>query len=158
MDECMAVALEEAHLSMAEDGYPIGSVVVRGGKIVGRGRNRFLQTGDPTAHAEIEAIRDAAKNANGDVDALVKGASVYTTMMPCEMCAGAIIRFGIARVVVGETQTYTHAGTDALMLRQGIQVEVLEDPACIAVVEKYLKAFPQWANVMRAHTRRRLII
>jgi len=136
MVECMAAALEETGLCMTEDGYPIGSVVVRGGKIAERGRNRFLQTGDPTAHAEMEAIRDAAKNANGDVDALVKGASVYTTMMPCEMCAGAIIRFGIARVVVGETQAYKHAGTDALMVRQGIQVEVLEDPGRIAVVEK----------------------
>lgn len=154
----MAAALEEARSSMAEGGYPIGSVLTRGGKIAGRGRNRFLQTGDPTAHAEMEAIRDSARKADGGVDALLKGATVYTTMMPCEMCAGAIIRFGIARVVVGETQTYKHAGTDALMVRQGIQIEVLEDRACIAVVEDYVKAFPQWTNVMRARTRRRLNI
>lgn len=156
MDEFMTAALEEARSSMAEDGYPIGSVVVRDGKIAGRGRNRFLQTGDPTAHAEMEAIRDAAKNAAGDVDVLLKGATVYTTMMPCEMCAGAIIRFGIARVVVGETRTYTDAGTETLMSRQDIEVEVRQDPGCIAVVEEYVKAFPEWTRVMRARTRRRL--
>ena len=158
MDKFMAAALNEARSSMAEEGYPIGSVVVRDGEIIGYGRNRFLQTGDPTTHAEMEAIRDAAKNAAGDVDAVLKSATVYTTMMPCEMCAGAIIRFGIARVVVGETQTYTDAGTRALMTRQDIRVEVLEDPACMALVEEYLSAFPEWAKVMRARTRRRLVL
>ncbi len=158
MDAFMTVALEEARLSMAEDGYPIGSVVVRNGEIVGRGRNRFLQTGDPTTHAEMEAIRDAAKHSGGDVDALLNGASVYTTMMPCEMCAGAIIRFGIARVVVGETQTYTDAGTLTLMARQDIRVEVMQESECIAVVEEYVKACPEWTQVMRARTRRRLAL
>ncbi len=156
MDEFMAAAVEEARLSAAEKGYPIGSVVVRDGTIVGRGRNRFLQTGDPTTHAEMEAIRDAARNAAGEVDTLLNGATVYTTMMPCEMCAGAIIRFGIARVVVGETQTYTDAGTRTLMARQDIEVAVLEDPACIQLVENYLQAYPEWAQLMRARTRRRL--
>lgn len=158
MDNFMTAALEEARLSMAEDGYPIGSVVVRNGEIVGRGRNRFLQTGDPTTHAEMEAIRDAAKLARGDVDALLKGATIYTTMMPCEMCAGAIIRFGIARVVVGETQTYTDAGTETLIARQGIRVEVTQEPGCIAVVEEYVKACPEWRQVMLARTRRRLAL
>lgn len=158
MDEYMTAALDEARSSMDEDGYPIGSVVVREGVIVGRGRNRFLQTGDPTTHAEMEAIRDAARNAAGDVDALLKGATVYTTMMPCEMCAGAIIRFGIARVVVGETRTYNDAGTRTLMARQDIRVEVLEDPACMSVVEEYVRTFPEWTRVMRARTRRRLIL
>ncbi len=156
MDEFMAAAVEEARQSTAEQGYPIGSVVVSDGTVVGRGRNRFLQTGDPTTHAEMEAIRDAARNAAGEVDALLKGATVYTTMMPCEMCAGAIIRFGIARVVVGETRTYTDAGTQTLMARQDIEVAVLEDPACVQLVESYLQANPQWAQLMRARTRRRL--
>lgn len=158
MDEFMAAALDEARLSMAEDGYPIGSVLVRDGKIAGRGRNRFLQTGDPTTHAEMEAIRDAAQNAGGGVDALLQGATVYTTMMPCEMCAGAIIRFGIERVVVGETRTYTDAGTETLMARQDIQVEVLEDPGCIALVEEYIESHPEWTQIMRARTRRRLAL
>lgn len=158
MDEHMTAALEEARASMAEGGYPIGSVLVRDGEIIGRGRNRFLQTGDPTSHAEMEAIRNAAKNAGGDVDALLKGATVYTTMMPCEMCAGAIIRFGIARVIVAETQTYSDAGTETLMTRQDVRVEVLEDPECMAVVEEYVKAFPEWTETMRARTRRRLIL
>ncbi len=158
MDEFMTAALNEARSSMAEDGYPIGSVVVRDGEIIGYGRNRFLQTGDPTTHAELEAIRDAAKIATVDLDAVLKGATVYTTMMPCEMCAGAIIRFGITRVVVGETQTYTDAGTQVLMARQDIRVEVLEDPACVAVVEEYVKAFPEWTKAMRARNRRPLVL
>ncbi len=158
MDEFMTEALDQARLSMSEDGYPIGSVVVRDGVVVGRGRNRFLQSGDPTTHAEMEAIRDAAKRAVGQVEALLKGATVYTTMMPCEMCAGAIIRFGIARVVVGETQTYNDAGTQTLMARQDIQVEVFEDPACVALVEQYVKDFPEWTETMRARTRRRLVL
>ena len=158
MDEFMKAAIEEARASMAENGYPIGSVVVRDKKILGRGRNRFLQSGDPTTHAEMEAIRDAAANAGGDIDALLKGATCYTTMMPCEMCAGAIIRFGIARVVVGETQTYTDAGTETLMTRQDIAVEVLEDPGCIALVEEYVEAHPEWTDVMRARTRRQLAL
>lgn len=158
MDEFMTAALNEARSSMAEDGYPIGSVVVRDGEIIGYGRNRFLQTGDPTTHAEMEAIRDAAKIATVDLDAVLKGATVYTTMMPCEMCAGAIIRFGITRVVVGETRTYTDAGTETLMKRQGIEVEVLEAPGCIDVVETYLETHPEWTEVMRARTRRRLTL
>ncbi len=158
MDEFMKAAIEEARAGMAENGYPIGSVVVREKMFIGRGRNRFLQSGDPTTHAEMEAIRDAARNAGGEIDALLKGATVYTTMMPCEMCSGAIIRFGIARVVVGETQTYTDAGTETLMERQSIRVEVLQHPDCIALVEEYVKAHPEWADVMRARTRRRLAL
>lgn len=158
MDEFMAAAIEQARVGMTENGYPIGSVVVRDGKIAGRGRNRFLQTGDPTTHAEMEAIRDAAKKAGGEVDALLKGATVYTTMMPCEMCAGAIIRFGISRVVVGETRTYTDAGTETLMQRQDIEIEVLQAPECIEVVEAYLETHPEWTEVMRARTRRRLAL
>lgn len=152
----MQAALAEARAGADEGGYPIGSVVVRDGTVVGAGRNRFLQTGDPTSHAEMDAIRDAAAKTAGDVDALLKGATVYTTMMPCEMCAGAIIRFGIGRVVVGETRTYTDAGTEALMTRQDIAVEVLDDPECIAFVDDYVKAHPQWRDAMRARTRRRL--
>jgi creatinine deaminase len=158
MNQYMSAALDQARRSMAEGGYPIGSVVVRDGDIVGRGRNRFLQSGDPTTHAEMEAIRDVAKHAGGDVEAVLKGATVYTTMMPCEMCAGAIIRFGIARVVVGETRSYTDAGTATLMGRQDIRVEVLEDPECVSVVEQYVEAFPEWTRIMRARTRRRLVL
>lgn len=156
MDAFMTAAIEEARLSAAENGYPIGSVVVRNDAVIGKGRNRFLQSGDPTTHAEMEAIRDAAGRAPAGIDALLKGATVYTTMMPCEMCAGAIIRFGIARVVVGETKTYTDAGTEKLMARQDIAVQVLEDPECIAMVEEYLKSYPKWKETMRARTRRRL--
>lgn len=156
MSEFMAAALAEAEASIAEGGLPIGSVIVAGGRIVGAGRNRYRQTGDPTAHAEMEAIRDAARRAGGDRDALLRGATCYTTMMPCEMCTGAIIRFELGRVVVAETRTYVDAGTRPLLERQGIAVEVLDDPASIRLVESYLEARADQAAVMRATDRRRL--
>ncbi len=142
MDPLMAEALAEARAGFEEGGAPIGSVVVKDEEILGRGRNTFFQTGDPTGHAEMEAFRDAARRAAaarppGPIEALLRGATVYTTMMPCLMCTGAIIRFGAARVVVGEARTYADAGTRALMERQGIEVIVLDEPECVALIEAY---------------------
>lgn len=154
----MAAAIREARAGAEEDGLPIGSVVAREGEILGFGRNRFRQTGDPTSHAEIEAIRDAARRAPDDVDALLDGATIYTTMMPCEMCAGAIIRFRISRVVVAETRTYTDAGTRRLMERQGITVDVVDDLDSVTLVEEYCRRHPEWEAVMRARRRKFLAL
>lgn len=148
MDEFMAAAIDEARAGLEEGGHPIGSVLVKDGAILGRGRNTWFQNADPTGHAEMEAYRDAARRAKGrepldGISELIQGASVYTTMMPCEMCAGAIIRFGAKRVVVGETATYDDAGTQALMERQGIEVAVLHSAECIALVEEYLRRYPE---------------
>ncbi|HSS65928.1 MAG TPA: nucleoside deaminase, partial [Gammaproteobacteria bacterium] len=137
MPDPMAAAIAEARASVEENGLPIGSSVARKDRILGLGRNRFCQTGDPTSHAEMEAIRDVARRATGDVDVLLNGASIYTTMMPCEMCAGAIIRFGIGRVVVAETRTYTDPGTRQLLERQGITVEVSDEKVSIDLVEDF---------------------
>lgn len=156
MIEPMAAAVEEARASAEENGLPIGSVVARNETILGFGRNRFRQTGDPTTHAEMEAIRDAARRHPEDVDALLSGAAIYTTMMPCEMCAGAIIRFGISRVVVAETRTYTDPGTQALMERQGITVEVSDDEQSVRLVEDYFARHPEWEAFMRARKRKLL--
>ena len=152
----MAAAIEEARASAAENGLPIGSVVARDDLILGFGRNRFRQTGDPTSHAEMEAIRDAARRKPDNVDALFSGAAIYTTMMPCEMCTGAIIRFGFSRVVVAETRTYTDSGTRALMERQGITVEVTDDETSVKLVEEYFARHPEWEAFMRARKRKLL--
>lgn len=158
MNKLMVAAIDEARASVEEDGLPIGSVVARDDKVLGRGRNRFRQTGDPTSHAEMEAIRDAARRGLEDVDALFKGATIYTTMMPCEMCAGAIIRFGISRVVVAETRSYTEPGTRELMERQGITVEVIDENRSVALVESYCALHPEWEAVMRARKRKLLVL
>jgi len=145
--DALAMARGEAKAGLAEGGEPVGSVVVKDGAVLGRGRNRLRQAGDPTTHAEMEAYRDAARQLGkrlepDRIEPALEGATVFTTAMPCEMCTGAILRFKAARVVVAEAETYTPAGTKALMERQGIAVEVLDDAATIAMIQDYLAAHP----------------
>ena len=155
MDDFVQAAIEQAHLSYEEGGFPVGAAIVQDGMVIGRGRNRFGQTGDPITHAEIEAIRDAVANSDTAraTDSLA-GAVCYTTMMPCEMCAGAIIRFGISEVIVAETHSYTDAGTAPLLEKQGIPVEDLGNDACVELVERYFAEHPDISERMRAKRRR----
>ena len=148
MDKFMIEAMAEARAGMAEGNSPIGSVFVKDGEILGRGRNTLMRTSDPTAHAEIEAYRDAAQNIAKtckpeEVQNALAGGIIYTTMMPCPMCAGAIIRFGAKAVVVAETQSYTDSGTKPFMERQGIEVSVLDAPESIAMMEEYYGQNPE---------------
>ncbi len=153
----MIVAIVEAQASLDEGGMPVGSVIVKAGSIIGRGRNRYAQTGDPTTHAEMEAIRDAVASSGGaDAVTLLTGTTCYTTMMPCEMCAGALIRFGIRRVVVAESETYIDAGTQPLMERQGITVAIGGSEKAIGLVRRYFDDHPEIAAAMTAPDRRRL--
>lgn len=143
MDAHLAAAHEQAIKSFEDGGFPVGSVVVKDGQVIGAGHNRYTQTGDPTTHAEIEAMRDAADRAgqgNG-MDALA-GAVCYTTMMPCEMCSGAIIRFGLSAVVVAEVSTYNPADTRDFLESRGISVTILDEEACKATVEAYYEQHP----------------
>jgi cytosine deaminase len=146
--ELMALAIEEAREGLEEGGDPVGSVVARDGVVLGRGRNRLRQNGDPTAHAEMEAYRDAASrlSRSGDIESIepgLHGATVFTTAMPCEMCSGAILRFRAARVVVAETTSYVPAGTQALLERQGIAVEVWQTPEMLALIDTCFERYPQ---------------
>ena len=112
MDPHISAAHQQAVNSLEEGGFPVGSVIVKDGQVIGAGFNRYTQTGDPTTHAELEAIRDvAAKAGERPLLDLLAGATCYTTMMPCEMCSGAIIRFGLAAVVVAEVASYDAADT-----------------------------------------------
>ena len=147
-DEFMVQAIAEARASYQEGGLPIGSLLVKDGRVLGRGRNTLYQNSDPTGHAEMEAYRDAARRAAethtpNEIEALVTGGTVYTTMMPCEMCAGAIIRFQATRVVVAETRSYRPSATQRLMEMQGIEVVVLDDAASAALVETYYAEHPE---------------
>lgn len=161
MNPFMAEALAEARAGLQAGGAPIGSILVKDGRVIGRGHNTVFQTGDPTAHAEMQAYRNAAAEAaathdRDEVEALIAGGEVYTTMMPCEMCAGAIIRFAARRVIVGEATTYAPADTKRLLERQGIEVVVLEEPSCIALVEDYLRRHPERRQAMATARRPRL--
>ena len=144
----LQLALEEARLGMAAGNDPVGAVLVRDGRVIGRGHNHFLAQGDPTSHAEMEAYRDAARRlaatlpAHAVEDALT-GCDMFTTAMPCPMCAGAIVRWQARRVVVSEDVTYTPAHTQTHMEDHGIAVETHRDAAVIALVEDWLARHPE---------------
>ncbi len=133
-------AREEAERSWAQGGIPIGSVLVDGGgRIVARGHNERVQTGDPTAHAEVVCIRRAGRRRDWDRLTLV------STLSPCTMCAGTAILFRIPRVIIGEHRTFL--GAEDWMRRHGIELVVLDDPGCVALMERLLSEKPDlWAE------------
>src|SRR5215208_3740812 len=100
MDKFMQAAIEEARLGLREGGIPIGSVLVQNGQIIGRGHNKRVQDSDPITHAEIDCLRNAGRVGN------YKNTILYSTLMPCYLCAGAIVQFGIPKVIAGESQTF----------------------------------------------------
>lgn len=113
-DEFMQVAIDEALLGLREGGIPIGSALVRDGRLVGRGRNKRVQAGDPVTHAETDCLRAAGRLGS------YRGCTLYSTLMPCYFCAGAAVQFGIRRVVVAESRNF--AGAPDFMRAHGIEV------------------------------------
>jgi cytosine deaminase len=140
MDEFMAAAIVEAEAGLAEGGIPIGSVLVHNGQILGRGHNRRVQKGSATLHGEMDALENA-----GRLPAKVYAESViYTTLSPCSMCSGAILLYGIPKVIVGENQTFL--GEEALLRSRGVTVEVLQNPRCIELMRNFIRDKPQLWN------------
>lgn len=136
MDSYMQAALEEARKGLAEGGIPIGSVLVHQGRIIGRGHNRRVQQGSAILHGEMDALEQAGRQ-----PAQVYRESVlYTTLSPCAMCSGAILLYGIPRVVIGENQSFM--GEEALLKARGVQLEVLHDPHCIALMRDFIQRSP----------------
>ncbi|HKO01726.1 MAG TPA: nucleoside deaminase [Thermoanaerobaculia bacterium] len=132
-DEFMRAAIEEARQGVEEGGIPIGSVIVHDGKIVGRGHNRRVQSGSPTLHGEMDALENA-----GRLPARVYRESIiYTTLSPCSMCSGAILLYGIPRVIVGENTTFM--GEEELLRARGVSVEVLQDETCIELMTTFIR-------------------
>ena len=126
----MKLALAQARKSYAEGGLPIGAVMVVNDAIVASGHNRRVQDGDPTAHGEMDCLRNAGRRARyGDV-------TLYTTLSPCMMCAGTIVQFGIPRVVVGEDKNFT--GNIVLLRQRGVEVVLADDPDCIALMARFI--------------------
>lgn len=135
-DPFLAAAIAEAEAGLAEGGIPIGSVLVHDGEILGRGRNRRVQKGSPTLHAEIDALEDAGRRPAS----VYAGSVLYTTLSPCAMCSGAILLYGIPRVVVGENATFT--GEEALLRSRGVRVDVLQDARCIELMGRFVRDNP----------------
>lgn len=139
-DPFLAAAVDEALAGLAEGGIPIGSVLVHGGRILGRGHNRRVQKGSPTLHGEMDALENAGRLAA----AVYRGSTIYTTLSPCAMCTGAILLYGIPRVVIGENRTFL--GEEALLKSRGVIVEVVDDPACRALMAEFIRARPELWN------------
>ena len=140
MDEFLAAAVAEAEAGLAEGGLPIGSVLVHGRKVIGRGHNRRVQRGSAVLHGEMDALENA-----GRLPARVYAESVlYTTLSPCPMCAGAILLYKIPRVVVGENRTFL--GDEDLLRSRGVAVEVVQDPRCIELMTRFIRERPDLWN------------
>jgi cytosine deaminase len=136
----MQAAIEEAEAGLREGGIPIGSVLVHGGRILGRGHNRRVQQGSAIRHGEMDALENA-----GRLPASVYRESVlYTTLSPCAMCSGAILLYGIPRVVIGENRSFL--GEEALLRSRGVALEVLQDAHCIALMEAFMRNCPELWN------------
>jgi len=134
MDEWMQAAIDEAKLGLAQGGIPIGSVLVRNGQIIGRGHNKRVQEGDPVLHAEIDCLRNAGRVGS------YRDTVLYSTLMPCHLCAGAAVQFRIPKVVVGEASTFP--GAVEHMRAHGIEVVNLELTECKAMMEAFIAANP----------------
>ena len=140
MDSFLQAAIEEARKGLAEGGIPIGSVLVHNGKIIGRGHNRRVQKGSAILHGEMDALENAGRLPAS----IYKESVLYTTLSPCPMCTGAILLYGIPRVVVGENQTFM--GDEELLRSRGVLVEVILDPTCIALMKDFIAAKPELWN------------
>jgi creatinine deaminase len=139
-DEFMQAAIDEARHSEREGGIPIGSVLVHRGRIIGRGHNRRVQRGSTVLHGEMDAL----ENAGRQPAAVYRESVLYTTLSPCPMCSGAILLYGIPRVVVGENQTFV--GEEPLLRARGVAVEVLQDATCIDLLSNFIRAHPDVWN------------
>ncbi len=137
MDAFLAAAIEEAERGRSEGGIPIGAVLVFEGRILGRGHNRRVQQGSATLHGEMDALERAGRHPA----AVYRASTMYTTLSPCAMCSGAILLYGIPRVVVGENRTFR--GEEALLQLRGVQVEVVQDPRCIRLMEQFIAEHPE---------------
>jgi cytosine/creatinine deaminase len=139
-DAFLDAAIAEAALSLDEGGIPIGAVLVDQGRIIGRGHNRRVQLGSAIRHGEMDALENA-----GRLSAPVYARSVlYTTLSPCAMCSGAILLYGIPRVVIGENVTFQ--GEEELLRARGVSIEVVQDARCIEMMRQFIERHPALWN------------
>lgn len=137
-DPFLQIAIAEARTGLTEGGIPIGSVLVRDGQIIGRGHNRRVQQGDPIAHAEIDCLRNAGRTGS------YRNTVLYSTLMPCYLCAGAIVQFGIPKVVAGESRTFQ--GAKVFLIEQGVEVIDLDSEECYRMMQDFIEKNPELWN------------
>jgi len=137
-DPFMLAAIEEAKIGLSEGGLPIGSVLVRGEQVIGRGHNRRVQNNDPMAHAEIDCLTRAGRQKT------YRDTVLYSTLMPCHLCSGAVVQFGVPKVVVGESVNF--AGAPGFLKSHGVEVIDLHDPQCIRIMKEFIAAHPHLWN------------
>jgi cytosine deaminase len=134
-DPFLLAAIEEAKTGLAEGGLPIGSVLVRNNQIIARGHNQRVQRGDPMAHAEIDCLRNAGRQKT------YKDTVLYSTLMPCNLCAGAVLQFGVPRVIVGESANF--GGAASLLRSRNVLVEDRHDATCIELMRRFIAEHPE---------------
>ena len=132
----MQATIEEAKLGLREGGIPIGSVLVCRDKIIGRGHNKRIQKGSVVLHGEMDAL----ENAGRQPASVYKNCTLYTTLSPCPMCTGAILLYGIKKVVIGENKTFQ--GSEDLLRQNGVEVVVLDNQECINLMENFIDKNP----------------
>ena len=136
MDRLLEAAIEEARQGLADGGIPIGSVLAVDGEIVGRGHNRRIQRSSPVLHAEMDCLEDA-----GRLPASVyRNAVLYTTLSPCDMCSGAILLYGIPRVVIGENRSFR--GPEEYLRSRGVELDIVDDQQCRRLMLDFVAANP----------------
>ncbi|MGI1967353.1 nucleoside deaminase [Shewanella baltica] len=140
MDEFLAAAIEEAKQGLAEGGIPIGSVLVIDGKIVGRGHNKRVQKGSSVLHAEMDCLENAGRFSAAEY----QRATLYSTLSPCDMCSGAVLLYGIPKVIVGENTTFQ--GPEAYVKSRGVDVTVVDNVECKQLMQDFIASHPTLWN------------
>lgn len=141
MDPFLLAAIEEAELGLSEGGVPIGSVLVRSGVIVGRGHNRRVQNNSVVLHAEMDALEDAGRQ----TVSFYRECTLYTTLSPCAMCSGAIVLYGIPRLIIGENRSFI--GEEQWLSDRGVQIKVIQDERCVRFMREFAQTHPSlWAE------------
>ena len=138
MDEFIRIAIDEAKKGLSEGGIPIGSALVKKGKLVASGRNKRVQEQNPILHGEMDCMNNAGRISS------YRDTVMYSTLMPCYMCAGTIVQFKIPKVIVGESKTFP--GAREFMESHGVEVIDLNDSECIGIMEKFIKEKPELWN------------
>lgn len=140
MDIFMQAAIDEARQGLAEGGIPIGSVLVHNGRIIGRGHNRRVQKGSAVLHGEMDALENAGRQSAQ----VYRESVLYTTLSPCSMCSGAILLYGIPRVVIGENSTFM--GEEEWLRSRGVLIDVVQDESCIRMMTSFIAERPDLWN------------
>ena len=134
------VAIEQARLGLSTGGIPIGAALAADGVLLGAGHNQRIQMGSPIRHGETDALERAGRQPAS----VYRRATMYTTLSPCDMCTGAILLYGIPRVVIGENQTFM--GAEELLEQRGVDVLVVDDPDCVAMMTEFINMHPELWN------------